>query len=64
MSEALVAVFPQTTLHTCIVHLIRNSLEFANWKERKPRALALRPIYTAASADGASAALDAFERGP
>jgi transposase-like protein len=64
MSEALAAIFPATTLQTCIVHLIRNSLDFANWKERKPLAVALRAIYTAPSAEGASAALDAFERGP
>src|ERR671912_1548916 len=64
MSDALAAVFPQTTLQTCIVHLIRHSMEFANWKERKPMATALRPIYTAPSADAAGAALDAFEQGP
>ena len=50
MSEALAAGYPATTLQTCIVHLLRNSLDFANWKERKPLAAALRPIYTAASA--------------
>ena len=64
MSEALAAVYPATTLQTCIVHLLRNSLEFANWKERKPLAAALRAIYTAASADAAMTALDDFERGP
>ena len=64
MSEALSAIFPATTLQTCVVHLLRNSLEFASWKERKPLAAALRPIYTAASAEAASAALDAFARGP
>ena len=64
MSEALAAVYPATTLQTCIVHLIRHSLDFANWQERKPLAAALRPIYTAASAEAAGAALDAFERGP
>ena len=64
MSEALAAVYPATTLQTCIVHLLRNSLNFANWKERKPLAAALRPIYTAASADAALTALEAFERGP
>jgi putative transposase len=64
MSEALAAVFPATTLQTCIVHLLRHSLDFANWKERRPLAMALRPLYTAASADAAAAALDAFERGP
>src|SRR5208282_3204724 len=63
MPEALGAVFPATTLQTCIVHLIRNSLDFASWKERKPLAAALRPIYAAASAEAALAALDAFEAG-
>jgi putative transposase len=64
MSEALAAIYPVTTLQTCIVHLLRTSLEFANWKQRKPLAAALRPIYTAASADAALLVLDAFERGP
>src|SRR5436190_13406999 len=64
MSEALAAVYPATTLQTCIVHLLRNSLDFANWKERKPLAAALRPIYTAPGADAAMTALDEFERGP
>jgi putative transposase len=64
MSEALAAVYPATTLQTCIVHLIRHSLDFANWKERKPLAAALRPIYAAGSAEAAGAALEAFERGP
>lgn len=64
MSEALAAVFPATTLQTCIVHLIRHSLDFGNWKERKPLATALRPIYTAPSAEAAAAALDAFAHGP
>jgi transposase-like protein len=64
MGEALEAVYPATTLQTCIVHLLRNSLEFANWKERTPLAAALRPIYTAASADAALLVLDAFERSP
>ncbi len=64
MPEALGAVFPATTLQTCIVHLIRNSLDYASWKERKTLAAALRPIYTAASAEAAQAVLDAFEVGP
>ena len=63
MPEALAAVFPPTTLQTCIVHLIRNSLDYASWKDRKPLAAALRPIYAAASAEAAEAALDAFEDG-
>lgn len=64
MSEALAAVFPATTLQTCIVHLLRHSLDYVSWKERKPLAAALRPIYTAASAEAAAAALDDFASGP
>ena len=63
MPAALAAVFPRTTLQTCIVHLIRNSLDYASWKDRKPLAAALRPIYAAANAEAALAALDAFEAG-
>jgi putative transposase len=63
MSEALAVAYPTTTLQTCLVHLIRNSLEFAGWQERKSLAVALRAIYTAASAEAASAALDAFAAG-
>ena len=62
--EALAAVFPATTLQTCIVHLIRNSLNYASWKERKALAAAIKPIYTAPSAEAALAELDAFEQGP
>ncbi len=60
---ALEAVFPRTTLQTCIVHLIRNSLDYASWKDRKMLAKALRPIYAAANAEAAAAALDAFADG-
>jgi putative transposase len=62
--EALSAVFPATTLQTCIVHLIRNSLDYASWKDRKALAAALKPIYTAPSAEGAAGELDALEAGP
>ena len=64
MAEALGAVFPATTLQTCIVHLIRNSLDYASWKDRKGLAAAIRPIYTASSAESAEAELVAFERSP
>jgi putative transposase len=64
MAEALAAVFPATTLQTCIVHLIRNSLDFASWKDRKALAVAIKPIYSAPSAEAALAELDAFEQGP
>jgi transposase-like protein len=64
MAEALATVFPATTLQTCIVHLIRNSLDYASWKDRKALAAAIKPVYTAPSAEGALAELDAFEEGP
>jgi transposase-like protein len=64
MPEALAAVFPATTLQTCIVHLIRNSLDYASWKDRKTLAAAIRPIYTAVSAEAAAAELEAFAEGP
>jgi len=64
IGEALGAVFPATTLQTCIVHLLRNRLTYASWKDRKALAAAIRPIYTALNADAAADALDDFERGP
>lgn len=64
MPEALGAAYPATTLQTCIVHLIRHSLNFAIWKERQAFAAALKPIYTAPSAEAAEAELTAFEQGP
>ena len=63
MGEALAVVYPATTLQTCIVHLIRNSLDYASWKDRKPLAAAIKPIYTAPTAEAALAELDAFESG-
>ena len=64
LAEAIEAVFPQTTVQTCIVHLIRNSLQYTGWKDRKAVAAALRPIYTAPTAEAAEAALAAFAAGP
>ena len=64
MSDALAVAYPATTLQTCIVHLIRNSLDLAGWQDRKALANALREVYTAASAEAAAAALDALAAGP
>ena len=64
MGEALAMVYPATTLQTCIVHLMRNSLDYASWKDRKALATAIRPIYTAPSAEAAEVELGAFEQGP
>jgi transposase-like protein len=62
--EAIEAAFPLTTVQTCIVHLIRNSLDYVSWKDRKSVAAALKPIYTAPTQAAAQAALAAFEAGP
>ena len=59
MPEALAAVFPATTLQTCIVHLIRNSLDYASWKDRKALAAVIRPVHTAPSAEAPLAELKA-----
>lgn len=45
------------------VHLLRNSMSFASWKDRKPIAQALRSVYRAKTAEAGMAALDAFEEG-
>ena len=45
--EAITSVYPECIVQTCIVHLIRYSLQFASWKERKPLAKALKVIYLA-----------------
>jgi putative transposase len=62
--EAIEAVFPQTMTQTCIVHLIRNSLELLSWKDRKTVMPALRAIYQAPAAEAAEAALSGFEDTP
>jgi putative transposase len=64
LAEAIGTVYPKTAVQTCIVHLIRNSLEYAGWKDRKLIAQALRPIYAAPSEEAAQLALEAFAQGP
>jgi len=61
--EAIEAVFPQTVVQTCIVHLIRHSLELLSWKDRKAIVPALKTIYQASDADAAGQALEQFEAG-
>jgi len=59
--DAIEAIFPQTTVQTCIVHLIRNSLKYVPRREREQVARDLKPIYTAKDADQAQAELEAFD---
>ena len=58
--EAIESVYPKTQIQLCLVHMVRNSLRFVSWKERKQVAADLRTIYTAPTVEGAEQALDAF----
>jgi len=58
--EAIESVFPQTEIQLCIVHMIRNSLRYVSWKQRKEVAADLRLIYTAPTAEAAAQALEEF----
>jgi putative transposase len=62
--DAITAVFPQTVVQTCIVHLIRNSLDFVSWKDRRSLVPELRTIYRATDAEAGKQALDDFDNGP
>ena len=59
--EAIASVYPQTVVQTCIVHLIRNSLAFVAWKDRKAILPAIKAIYRAENADMALVRLEEFE---
>jgi len=58
--DAIASEFPQTEVQLCIVHMVRNSLRYVSWKERKIVARDLRAIYTAPTAEAAASALDSF----
>lgn len=62
--EAIEAAFPDAVVQTCIVHLIRHSLEFMSWKDRRAVVPELRAICRAQDAEAGLAALEAFEAGP
>ena len=61
--EAIESIFPEAEVQTCIVHLIRYSMQFASWKERKAIAKALKPIYQAETPELAAERLEEFDRG-
>jgi putative transposase len=61
--EAITAVFPDAMVQTCIVHLLRHSLDFVSCKDRKAVAAELKAIYRAIDADAGAAALTAFGEG-
>jgi putative transposase len=59
--EAIEATWPNSTVQTCVVHLIRAAMRFVNWHDRKAVAAALKPIYQAGDADAARIELEAFK---
>jgi putative transposase len=62
--EAINAAFPQTLVQTCIVHLLRTSLAYVSWQDRREVVAALKPVYVAPTVEAALQALEAFETGP
>ncbi|MGD0076845.1 MAG: transposase [Candidatus Binataceae bacterium] len=62
--EEITSVFPKTVIQTCIVHVIRYSMQFASWKQHRAVAAALKPVYQAESAAVAREWLEDFDRGP
>jgi putative transposase len=61
LPDAIEATWPQASVQTCVVHLIRASIRYCSWKDRKTITKALRPIYTAPSVEAAADAMDTFE---
>jgi putative transposase len=59
--EAIASVFPQTQVQLCIVHMVRNSLKYVGWKQRKEAAADLKEIYGAATEELGQAALERLE---
>ncbi|CAN5839666.1 hypothetical protein BH23CYA1_BH23CYA1_02590 [soil metagenome] len=58
--QAVAAVYPQTQVQLCIVHLMRNCMRYVPWKDRKAVIADLKPIYQAATLTESEAALDDF----
>ena len=61
LPDAIEATWPAASVQTCVVHMIRASLRYCSWKDRKKITAALRPVYTAVSVEAAGDALDTFE---
>ena len=59
--EAIESVFPNTQVQVCIVHMVRNSMKFVSWKDRKKAISDLKKVYQAATEEQAQAALTEFE---
>jgi transposase-like protein len=61
LPDAIEATWPQALVQTCVIHLIRASIRFCSWKDRKAITAALRPIYAAPTVEAADDAMDTFE---
>jgi putative transposase len=61
LPDAITTVWPATTVQTCVVHLIRGTLRYTSYNDRKAVTKALKPIYTAPSIDAAVAAFEEFK---
>jgi putative transposase len=61
LPDAIEATWPAASVQTCVVHLIRASVRYCSWKDRKKIVAVLRPIYTAVSVEAAADAMDTFE---
>jgi putative transposase len=59
--EAIETVYPQATVQLCIVHMVRNSLNYVGWNKRNQVATDLKRVYTAATVDEAEQTLTEFE---
>jgi putative transposase len=62
ITDAIEAAWPQAIVQTCVVHLIRASMRYVSWHDRKKAAAAMRPIYTAVNEAAAKAALENLRR--
>jgi putative transposase len=63
LPEAIEATWPRAIVQTCVIHLIRASLRYVSWDDRKKITAALRPVYTAVNEAAAKAALDQLRAG-
>lgn len=62
LPDAIEAAWPKAKVQTCVIHLIRSSMKYVSWKDRKKAAAAMRPIYTAVNEAAAKSALEDLRR--
>jgi len=62
LPEAVRSTWKDATVQTCVIHLIRSSMKYVSWKDRKKAAALMRPVYTAVNEAAAKAALENLRR--